>query len=244
LSGEQKPPAEPGPVCPECGYPGTRKLIDMRVAWEQMQRELRALRERPAREREAALGYGWTPEAVCAARATEVPDLERVVVAVSPALPPDETGIIVAGRDADGDCYVLADYSEAMKPDACAWRAIGAYRDHKADVVCGVANVAGDYLGALLERTFERVVRPGEYAAYAMERNRAWAFEYRPVTLMRAFADRLKLVKALYEPGCVHHVGAFSELEDRMFTWMPGDGKPMERIEALVVALTELTSAT
>jgi len=235
-------PVKPDPACPECGHPlnCTRgKLADARAVFEQVQK---TLREQPARERKYAVGCGWAPEAVCAARLTEAPDLERVVVAVSPALPDEETGIIVAGRDADGGCYVLTDCSGAMTPDRCAWQAISAYRDHKADVICGVANITGDYLEALLDLVFERMVRPDEYAALALERHRDWAFEYKAVHVFRGLPERLKPVGALYEQGRVHHVGALPELEDRMFTWMPGDRKPMGRIEAPVCAVTELTA--
>ena len=44
-----------------------------------------------------------------------VPDLIRIAVAIDPAASSgeeaDETGIVVAGKDADGHGYVLADHS-------------------------------------------------------------------------------------------------------------------------------------
>jgi hypothetical protein len=49
-----------------------------------------------------------------------IPDLVRIVVAIDPAVSTgedaDETGIIVAGKDADGHGYVLADQSARYAP--------------------------------------------------------------------------------------------------------------------------------
>lgn len=191
----------------------------------------RQLREQPARERKYALGHGWTPETVCAARLTEVPDLERIVVAVSPALPDQETGIIVAGRDADGDCYVLADRSLSGPPRTCLWAALLAHDEYRADAIAGMVNLVGDYMEALLKR--ER---------YFQGKDGEPDLVFKAIHAHRDFPDRCKPVGALYEQGRVHHVGAFPELEDRMFTWMPWDRKPMGRLEALVCAITELES--
>lgn len=223
--------AKPEPVCPECGLSLTRParaLIDVREAFGRIQR---SLREQPERDRKYAVGYGWSAEAVCVNRLAKAPDLERIVVAVDPRQASEETGIIVAGRDADGDCYVLADYSRAMTPDAAAWAAIDAYRRHAAGEIAAAINLVGGYFEALLYRT--RQSRP--------EEDRKPDLIFKGVTAMKGYLERFKPVKALYEQGAAHHVGAFPELEERMFAWMPGDHKPMGRIEALIVALTELT---
>ena len=44
-----------------------------------------------------------------------------------------QTGIIVAGKDADGHGYVLADQSARFAPTEWARTAIALYRQHKAD---------------------------------------------------------------------------------------------------------------
>lgn len=222
--------ASPDPVCPECGLSPTRPvktLADLRGAVGQIQK---SLREQSARERDYAVGYGWSATAVCAARVAAAPDLVRVVVAVVPRQVPEETGIIAAGRDADGDCYVLGDYSRAVTPGECMYVIMDAQGKHRADAVVGVANLAGDYLGRLWCEASGRISDGREDLP-----------AFKPVTVMWGIVQRLRMVRPLYEPGMVHHVGAFPDLEDRMFEWMPGDRKPTARIEALAVALTELT---
>ena len=70
-----------------------------------------------------------------------IPDLVRIVVAIDPAVSTgedaDETGIIVAGKDADGHGYVLADQSARYAPTEWARTAIALYRQHKARSDCG-----------------------------------------------------------------------------------------------------------
>ena len=66
-----------------------------------------------------------------------IPDLVRIVVAIDPAVSTgedaDETGIVVAGKDANGHGYVLADQSGRYPPTEWARTAIALYRQHKAD---------------------------------------------------------------------------------------------------------------
>lgn len=227
-------PAKPDPICPECGHPlncNGKRLVDVRAVYEQVRK---TLREQPARERKYAVGDGWAPGTVCAARVTEAPPLERIVVAVDPRGAGEETGIIVAGRTTDGQFYILGDYSADCTPDKCVGGAIEVCRARGAHVIAWKANLVGDYMEALLERTLERLLHPREYHEW-------FEVERKPIHAHRDFLERCKPVGALYEQGRVHHVGALPELEDRMFTWMPLDRKPTGRIEALVCAITELS---
>src|SRR5690349_13701461 len=94
-----------------------------------------------------------------------VPDLVRIVVAIDPAVSTgedaDETGIIVAGKDANGHGYVLADQSGRYPPTEWARTAIGLYREHKADRVVAEVNNGGDMVEATI-----RIVDPNvSYAA-------------------------------------------------------------------------------
>jgi phage terminase large subunit-like protein len=43
-----------------------------------------------------------------------------------------------------------------------------------------------------------------------------------------------------YEQNRVHHIGFLAELEDQMTSWIPGEGKSPDRVDALVHALTAL----
>ena len=66
-----------------------------------------------------------------------VPELIRIVIAIDPAVSSgdeaDETGIIVAGIDANDHGYVLADQSGRYPPTEWARIAIRLYRQHNAD---------------------------------------------------------------------------------------------------------------
>jgi phage terminase large subunit-like protein len=43
-----------------------------------------------------------------------------------------------------------------------------------------------------------------------------------------------------YEQGRVHHIGYHQDLESQMYSWIPGEGKSPDRVDALVHALTAL----
>lgn len=173
-------------------------------------------------------GALWTVEVIDAGRMqpAAAPDFIRVVVAVDPAVTAntesDETGIVVAGEDAGGHGYVIADYSMRGSPDACMKKAVAAYHDHKADRVVGEANNGGDYLESLL-RTVDATV------------------PYKKVVATRGKAIRAEPVSALYEQGRVHHLGGFDQLEAQMCGFIPGQSKEHDdRMDALVWAFTEL----
>lgn len=169
-------------------------------------------------------GALWTRDMLDATRTTTVPDLQRVVVAVDPAVTAtadsDETGIVVAGIDSRGRGYVLEDRSLKASPSEWAASAVTGYHVHKADRVVAEANQGGDMISHTI-----RTVDPGV-----------------PVKLVRASRGkrtRAEPVAALYEQGRVAHVGLFPELEDQLCTWTP-DGPSPDRLDALVWALTEL----
>ncbi len=63
---------------------------------------------------------------------------------------------------------------------------------------------------------------------------------YKDVTASRGKAIRAEPVVALYEQGRIHHVGMFGALEGELCTWIPGEGKSPNRLDALVWAVTEL----
>jgi len=58
-------------------------------------------------------GALWTRAGIDRCRVSTVPEMKRIVVAIDPAMSSnitsDETGIVAAGRGADGNIYVLAD---------------------------------------------------------------------------------------------------------------------------------------
>jgi phage terminase large subunit-like protein len=179
-------------------------------------------------------GALWTRGVIEAARAPTAPPLTRVVVAIDPAATSspqaDETGIIVAGKDGQGQGWVLADMSGRYPPTVWAKTAIAAYRAHRADRVVAEINHGGEMVEATL-----RAIDPN--VAYAA------------VRASRGKVTRAEPVAALYEQGRVHHVGSFPQLEDQMCDFVPtgyddvglrSAGRSPDRVDALVWALTNL----
>lgn len=177
---------------------------------------------------------------------SEVPPLDRIVVAVDPSGADDDdekadtVGIIVAGitaetQDTPAHGYVLADRSVSGEGPAGWGRAVKqAYEDFKADRIIAEKNFGG----AMVEFTI-KTVDPNL-----------------PVTMVNASRGkvlRAEPIAALYEQGKVSHVyGAdirdtekdgLMLLEDQLCMMSPtgyaGDGSP-DRADALVWALTEL----
>tara|TARA_R100001460_G_scaffold67021_2_gene107336 strand:+ start:685 stop:1842 length:1158 start_codon:yes stop_codon:yes gene_type:complete len=157
-----------------------------------------------------------------------VPDLQRIVVAIDPAVTSnqssDETGIIVAGRGVDNNYYVLGDYSGIFSPDVWIKRAIELYYKFEADrIVCEVNN-GGDLIEKLLRVQDVNV-------------------PYSSVRATRGKMLRAEPISALYEMNKVHHAEYFKELEEQMTQYTPQTIKSPDRLDALVWALTSLQSS-
>jgi len=178
-----------------------------------------------------APGALWKRATLDKLRLTEAPILERIVVAIDPAVSvsdtSSETGIVVAGvgyskargeRELHG--FVLDDRTVRAKPDAWAKRAVNAYEQYEADRIIGEVNNGGDMI---------------EHTIHTVDPKAA----YKQVRASRGKAIRAEPIAALYEQGLVHHVGTFGDLEDQLCSWEPGDPSP-DRLDALVWALTEL----
>ena len=63
------------------------------------------------------------------------------------------------------------------------------------------------------------------------------------ITARLSKAARAEPVSALYERGLVHHSGFFPMLESQMVSWVPGQGKSPDRMDALVHAVASLLIA-
>ncbi len=176
----------------------------------------------------AAIGAIWTRITLHQGRVDEVPAMERIVVAVDPAVSSEvgsnEHGIVVAGIGSDGRGYTLDDVTTRGGPQQWADRAIAAYDRYEADAVVIEINQGGDMVKHTLQ-----AARPGL-----------------PVIEVRATKGkhvRAEPIAALYTMGRISHVGAFPELEDQMCLMtaggFEGEGSP-DRVDALVWAYTEL----
>ncbi len=172
-------------------------------------------------------GAIWDRTILHTYRRSTAPDLERIVVAIDPAVSAeadsDEHGIIVAGR-AGERAYVLDDASLRGTPRQWAERALSIYDKWDADAIVIERNQGGDMCRHTLQ-----TVRPG-------------------VSVIEVIATRGKHVRAepiaaLYHAGKVSHVGTFDKLEDQLCqitaAGYEGKGSP-DRADAMVWALTEL----
>ena len=172
----------------------------------------------------------WQRGIIEATRTSTAPQFSRVVVAIDPAVSAsehaDETGIIAAGRDANGHGYVLADASGRYAPAEWARIAIAAYGARQADRIVAEINNGGDMVEATL-----RMIDPN--------------VPFSAVRAARGKVARAEPVAALYEQGRIHHIGVFAQLEDQMCSFTSdfdrnAAGYSPDRVDALVWAFTEL----
>ena len=180
-------------------------------------------------------GALWTNELIDTNRLTDIPDMERVVVAVDPPGGATEAGIVAAGITGKGvaclcdqprenlpHIIILDDLSlQPSGPEAWGSRAIHGFDQWEADRIVGEVNYGGDMV--------QHVVR-------GIRGN----IPFKEVRATRGKARRAEPVVALYEQRRVHHVGAFPVMESELTTWVPEDNWSPNRLDALVWAVTEL----
>lgn len=169
-------------------------------------------------------GALWNLDRIDELRRFKAPELERIVVAIDPAISVGEdsaeTGIVVCGLGVDGHGYVLEDASGKYLPTQWANRAVNLYRKYRADRIVAEINQGGQMVESTV-RTIDKNVA------------------YRGVHAKRGKILRAEPVSALYEQSRVHHVGAFPELEDQQCGFAGGGDSP-DRLDAMVYAISDL----
>ena len=156
-------------------------------------------------------------------------DMERIVVAIDPAVSDkktsDETGIVVAGKDTQGKYYILHDGSGRYSPNGWAEQALTLYEQYKADKIIAETNNGGQLVEYTLKTKSNDV-------------------PYKAVHASRGKRVRAEPIASLYEQKKVFHVGMFNTLEDQLCNWeaLSGDPSP-DRLDAMVWALSELSGA-
>lgn len=170
-------------------------------------------------------GALWSSALIEQWSVSDFPDLARLVVAVDPAVTAeddsDDTGIIAAGREPNGPAYVIEDATCHEHPTVAMEAAVRLYRDLSADEIVVEANNGGDYLPSLIH-TIDPTVK------------------VRKVHASRGKLTRAEPIHGLTEQGRVKFVGSFPELEDQLTSWVPGEGKSPDRLDAFVWAVTAL----
>ena len=186
---------------------------------------------------EDAEGALWNSAMLEDARREAPPELDRIVVAVDPAVSgkdgADECGIIVAGACTQGPvqewrAWVLADCSVASaSPAGWATAAIRAMEQFGAERLVAEVNQGGDLVAQVIRQVDPLVPVKAVHAS-------------------RGKVARAEPVAALYEQGRVHHLRGLGRLEDQMCAMTAqgyeGKGSP-DRVDALVWALHELMIA-
>ena len=167
----------------------------------------------------------WKSDCFLYTKADELPILKRTVVAIDPAVTnnehSDETGIVVAGYDEEGNGYVLADKSGKFSSTQWINQAVEAYHQWNADRIIAEVNNGGELVEQLLHTLHPSV-------------------PYKAVRATRGKYTRAEPVSALYEQKRIFHLQHFHELENQMLSYTPQSASSPDRLDALVWALTEL----
>ena len=179
---------------------------------------------------EAMEGAMWTEELIERNRHSYMPQSAPMrVIGVDPSVaenPRDECGIVVVGSTSEYDLYkrqawVLEDASILGSPDVWARKVVEMARKWGCPVVAEV-NQGGALVRNAIN-TIDPTIKVLEVHSKQGKQLRA-----EPITMA-------------YEQDRVHHVGKnMVDLETQMITWIPGEGKSPDRVDALVHALTAL----
>jgi len=185
---------------------------------------------------DVAPGALWTEELLDTWRVREVPDLQRIVVAVDPSgadddenTNNDDIGIMVGGLGVDGRAYLLEDLTEKCGPAKWGRIATTAFDRHDADVIVGEKNFGGAMVGYVLD------TQPKD----ATGKRRP----FKLITASRGKAVRAEPISALHEQGKISFSGYFPELEDElcsMTTHGYAGEKSPNRADAFVWLMSEL----
>jgi phage terminase large subunit-like protein len=171
----------------------------------------------------------WRRSQIDASRQTRMIPLRRIVVAVDPPASANQgssaCGIIAAGKDDSGKCYVLNDRTmKRATPRQWADAVVCLYHSVSADAIVAEVNQGGDMVKSCI-------------------RNTDCSLPVIEVRAKRSKWLRAEPVALLYERGRVIHVGQFPELEDEMcgfgYDGLAG-GRSPDRLDALVWAITSL----
>jgi hypothetical protein len=213
----------------EDDYARIRKSVGERVWWALYQQQPRPLEG-------GVWQWAWITANRVSPAAFRGVNLTRSLVAIDPSggasTANDETGIVAAGRDSEGELYVFADRSGRHGANAWGTEACLLALDTDADAFVVETNFGGDMTKQVLMQAWQELQRSGRTEGRPMPR-------IIDVNAKQGKRLRAEPIAQLYEQGHVHHVGEFPDLERQMVTWLPGMDSP-DRMDAAVHALTEL----
>lgn len=171
------------------------------------------------------MGALWDLGMIDPFRVEVVPDMQRIVIAVDPAVSNTERsaehGLVACGLGVDDHGYCLEDRSRKGSPEAWASVAVAMYRRFEADCIVAEVNNGGDLVESVI-----RAIDP--------------TVNVKQVRATRGKMIRAEPVSALAERKKLHHVGSFPQLEEQLCTREPGDTEGFDRFDAYVWGFTEL----
>lgn len=173
----------------------------------------------------------WNIETIDKWRTEEVPDMQRVIVAVDPSgsgdednLANDAIGIVVCGLGTDGNGYLLEDITVKAGPATWGNVATTAFDRHAADLIVGETNYGGEMVKFVV-----RTAKPG--------------VPFKKITASRGKVVRAEPIASLTEQGKIRFAGDFAELEDELYSFTTmgyiGENSP-NRVDAFVWGMSEL----
>ena len=172
----------------------------------------------------------WTDEIIERWREDNLPDMQRIIIAIDPSgaededSDSDEIGIVVGGLGTDGRGYLLEDLSLLAGPAKWGKTATAAFDRHAADRIVAEKNFGG----AMVKHVIQ-TARPNT--------------PYSDVTASRGKVVRAEPISALHEQGKIRFAGAFRQLEDELCAFTTtgyiGEGSP-NRADAFIWCMTAL----
>jgi hypothetical protein len=178
-------------------------------------------------------GALWKTEWITANRIKQKPDCSRVVVAIDPNVTDDkkvnsttdEAGIITVGEyKINGEKHYVVIRDDSTPGLSWGAKACDVYEQEQADRIIAETNNGGDLVEMNIRNYNQRV-------------------SYESVRASRGKEVRAEPIADLYRRGYVHHFGEFPELEDELTSWVPGEGRSPNRLDALVWGITYLSGS-
>jgi phage terminase large subunit-like protein len=163
-------------------------------------------------------------------KAADLPELKQTVISMDPGATGegDETGLLAVARGYDEMDYVLADWTCKLVGNAAARRAWEMFLRFGATWLVVETNMGKKWLIQVLTDAYKEMQTEGLFPPGVAP--------IKEVTSLAGKKLRAEPVAARYEQNRVKHVGTFVELEDQQCTWIPGEAKSPDRIDALVQA--------